>query len=578
MTLSFRNIIFLIVSIILLILFFSCRYIQARYAKATSIVIDSILQPTVFYPKTFDEQGRLYYYVKVFGVLKYFLSEKPDQDVNVLFLNYYQTIKNSLDKSNFNLNIQSLILTIHPDIRSMLQENAFTIDWANDTVYFDNITAEYISVIEYCFRQNKKKSFYVKQDNLGLVDIVNYEEIPHLNDSFPDESLRIWGLAEYWNYINYFWIHKKLMDNNWDSVLYVNIPNFVHSQDSKAYSLAIFKFIAYTDDTHVYFQRTKDTNIAGNYVSNVRLTKTGNLFIVKKFRTSRTLISSDTLLHVGDIIYSINGIDLQTYYDSLQYYFSASNPCAKVRKVCPYMIASFYDINKLVICRNGIMDTLEVLFCHHNDYDSYEYDGYDSVKNDETVQNIKDIGYLHIHKLFFNNMQKNLQILQQYEHIILDMRGYPNERVFLELTQNILPFGTSFFSSTYADIVDIGTIRITKGYNIGLWNKLKDKNIVILVDENTQSQAEFLVMALQQKPNVKVIGTPTAGADGNVIFLNFPGNIQTTLTGIGILYPDGSQTQRCGIKIDYPVNPTIEDYINTQDPILEYAIQYLDKK
>jgi C-terminal processing protease CtpA/Prc len=197
------------------------------------------------------------------------------------------------------------------------------------------------------------------------------------------------------------------------------------------------------------------------------------------------------------------------------------------------------------------------------------------VKKNETIQNINGIGYLHVIKLFSTNMKKNLQALQQYESIIIDMRGYPNSHVFLALANNIFPLGTSFFSETYPDIVDIGKILLVKGYRLGHWNKLKNKNIVILVDENTQSQAEFLVMALQQKPNVKVIGTPTAGADGNAIFLSFPGNIRTSLTGIGIVYPDGGQTQRCGIKIDYPVNPTIKDYQTTQDPILDYATKYL---
>ncbi|MDR0604495.1 MAG: hypothetical protein LBG80_09365, partial [Bacteroidales bacterium] len=369
----FRNITFSIVAILLLIPFFGCYNAQTRYARATSVIIDSILQPTVFYPKTFDEQGRLYYYVKVFGVLKFFLSEKPAQDVNTLFWDYYQAIKTSSSKEHFNQNIQNLISSVHPDIRSMLQKDISTVDWANDTVYFDNTTAQYIATIEYCFRQDEKKSFYVKQNQLGIVEIIPPKASSFINDTFPKEALRLWTMADYWNYINYFWVHKKLMDHNWDSVLYVNVPNFVNAQNRREYILAVYRFIAYTDDTHVYF-RNSDTTIAGHYIPNVRLTKIDNQFIVKKLRTNRTLIPSDTMLHVGDVIHTVNGIELSTYYDSLKHYFSASNHGTKVKKVAGYLLASFSPTNEVIISRNEIKDTLKLLFCHYKDYDYYEYD------------------------------------------------------------------------------------------------------------------------------------------------------------------------------------------------------------
>jgi hypothetical protein len=561
-----------VIIIVLLEQLFACQ--NNKYPFEENSVVDTIIHPTVFYPEQFTEEGRLYYYAKVFGILKYFLSKKAPQDVNVLFLSHYHDIKKSADKKSFNRTIQNIISAIHPELEWEKQKNTSSVDWVNDTTYFDNKTAQYIAAVESLFRERKRKSCSVMQNCLGIVEIIPAKDISHVDDVFPEEALRLWSMADYWNYINYFWVYKNLMDNNWDSVLYVNIPNFVNAQNRREYLFSIFKFIAYTNDTHVSFRRTEDTSIAGNYVPNVRLTKIDSLFVVKRYRTNRTLISADTILHIGDIIHSVNGIDLCTYYDSLQYYFAVSNSQAKVRKVAPYMLASFIDTNEVVISRNGIRDTLKMLFCHYNDYNNYEYDGYDSMKNDETVQNINGIGYLHVFKLFSTNMQKNIQALQQYENIIIDMRGYPNSQVFFALTNKILPFGTSFFNSTHSDIVDIGKIRLTKGYTIGFRNKFKNKNIVILVDETTQSHAEFLVMALQQNHNVKVIGMPTAGADGNVLYFTFAGNIQTTLTGIGIVYPDGRQTQRCGIKIDYLVNPTIEDYINTQDPILDYAIQY----
>jgi C-terminal processing protease CtpA/Prc len=47
--------------------------------------------------------------------------------------------------------------------------------------------------------------------------------------------------------------------------------------------------------------------------------------------------------------------------------------------------------------------------------------------------------------------------------------------------------------------------------------------VVILVDEVTQSQAEYTTMAFRVAPDAVVVGSTTAGADGNVSRIPLPG-------------------------------------------------------
>ena len=51
-------------------------------------------------------------------------------------------------------------------------------------------------------------------------------------------------------------------------------------------------------------------------------------------------------------------------------------------------------------------------------------------------------------------------------------------------------------------------------------------------------------MAFQTIPGAIVIGSQTAGADGNVSKFYLPGGIHTCFSGVGIYYPDGTETQR----------------------------------
>ena len=92
------------------------------------------------------------------------------------------------------------------------------------------------------------------------------------------------------------------------------------------------------------------------------------------------------------------------------------------------------------------------------------------------------------------------------------------------------------------------------------------------------SQAEYTTMAFQTAPNVCVIGSTTAGADGNVSTIILPGNLQTYISGIGVYYPDGTETQRVGIVPDIEVKPTIEGIRNGIDEPLQKAIEIINSE
>jgi C-terminal processing protease CtpA/Prc len=85
-------------------------------------------------------------------------------------------------------------------------------------------------------------------------------------------------------------------------------------------------------------------------------------------------------------------------------------------------------------------------------------------------------------------------------------------------------------------------------------------------------------MALRTAPRSTVIGSTTAGADGNVSQFTLPGGINTMISGIGIYYPDGKETQRIGIVPNIEVKPTIRGIKENKDELLEKAISIINEK
>jgi C-terminal processing protease CtpA/Prc len=98
---------------------------------------------------------------------------------------------------------------------------------------------------------------------------------------------------------------------------------------------------------------------------------------------------------------------------------------------------------------------------------------------------------------------------------------------------------------------------------------------VILVDEVSQSQAEYTTMAFRSAPGAIVIGSTTAGADGNTSPIPLPGGFTTMISGIGVFYPDKKPTQRVGILPDVVVTPTIAGIRAGRDEVLEEAVRQI---
>jgi C-terminal processing protease CtpA/Prc len=99
--------------------------------------------------------------------------------------------------------------------------------------------------------------------------------------------------------------------------------------------------------------------------------------------------------------------------------------------------------------------------------------------------------------------------------------------------------------------------------------------VVILVDETSMSQAEYTAMAFRSARAAMVVGSTTAGADGNTSPFTLPGGLRAMISGIGVFYPDKTATQQIGIVPDVKVRPTIAGIRSGRDEVLEEALRQI---
>ena len=99
---------------------------------------------------------------------------------------------------------------------------------------------------------------------------------------------------------------------------------------------------------------------------------------------------------------------------------------------------------------------------------------------------------------------------------------------------------------------------------------------VMLIDEQAISQSEHSGLFYEMANGTKFVGSPTAGANGDVTNFYIPGGILVRFSGHDVRHADGRQLQRVGLVPDVPVKPTIAGIRAGRDEVLERALKYLN--
>lgn len=191
-----------------------------------------------------------------------------------------------------------------------------------------------------------------------------------------------------------------------------------------------------------------------------------------------------------------------------------------------------------------------------------------------------NIGYVNLSLLLKPMVDSMFADLSDTKAIIFDNRGYPlgtardivshlTDKTFCEavFTTNLVmsPDNYDNINDNYSQITVLQNKSIYKG------------EIIVLVNEQTQSQAEFLCMVLQgASKRVKIIGSQTSGAIGTVSGIILPGGISTYFTCQRVCDDEGKNIQGKGIVPDIIITPTIKGIISGVDEVLQKAIEYVN--
>lgn len=450
------------------------------------------------------------------------------------------------------------------------KENTFVknydFDWINDKNLFNSKLIKKLNYIKN-YRQHRENHYAEVAPNVGNIIFKNEKTY---NDSvFPSIELRLLTLARYWNMINYFFPYKYQTDQNWNDVLTEMIPKFQNSKDTIAYHLTIAELIAKVNDSHANLSTPYTAKYFGLKTVPFYTKIIDNKAVVTHFYNDSLCKIND--IRIGDVFYLINGDSIKTIIQKQKKYIGASNEPVVLRKLTKLLFNSNNDTILTFFERDGILKEKKISSHYFKDFK------YKSEQQTEIIpwKMLNDsVAYVNMGLLM--NGKTIEKKLKHCKAIVFDCRNYPNQ-TFCTIAQFLNPTMVSFTDNMAVDLLNPSLFYKGKPHFCSYDNPDYYKGlVVVLMDENTQSQAEYTIMSFQTAPKAVLIGSQTAGADGNVSTITFPGNYKCYMTGIGVFYPNGKETQRIGLVPDIEVKPTIQGIKDGRDEVLERAMQEIE--
>jgi C-terminal processing protease CtpA/Prc len=191
-----------------------------------------------------------------------------------------------------------------------------------------------------------------------------------------------------------------------------------------------------------------------------------------------------------------------------------------------------------------------------------------------------NIGYMDLTRLQVAEVAASFEKVKDTQALVFDMRGYPRgtawsiaPRINTRNARVGAQFRRSQVSAFSAEEGDSGFYFAQPLPSLPPGAPKYTGPTVMLIDDRAISQSEHSGLFYEAASGTRFVGTPTAGANGDVTTFTLPGGLFVSFTGHDVRHADGGQLQRKGLTPHVEVVPTRAGLHAGKDEVLDRALQ-----
>ena len=443
-----------------------------------------------------------------------------------------------------------------------------------DVQWIENKTllgTELSAALSFIYRNRSEgRQFYIELHE-GVGNPAFKHELLYKQLKFPDPGFQLLALYRFWNIVEYWSPYRDILGEDWDKVLVEFIPRIALAKDRDEYQREMMALIARMHDGHAnLWSSLKVRPPTGDCELPVTVRFVENQAVVSGLDAGAA--GKDSGLARGDVITELDGVPVSKLVERWTPYYASSNDAARLRDMAMSMTRGNCGDASLRIHRGSEDLALKPKRVSDNNADAFPTH---DLPGEAFRMLSRDVAYLKLSAVKAADTGHYVEASAGAKGLIIDIRNYPSEFVVFALGSLLVGSDTPFARFTNGDLATPGAFHWTGPMAITPAKPHFAGKVVVLVDEISQSQAEYTSMAFRAVPGAVVVGSTTAGADGNVSPFALPGGLNTMISGIGVFYPDKKPTQRVGIVPDVIVRPTIAGIRAGRDEVLEEALRQI---
>lgn len=448
-----------------------------------------------------------------------------------------------------------------------------TIDlsWTADTVRLGSELSRLLQDLRYAERDENRYAQAAQMTDFGWQPM-HHNEAYHNNIIKFESGYCLLALFRLWNIVEYYAPNLLKTNRPWDEVLTEYIPRMGVDRGLRTFQQDYMQLICEMTDGHAFFL-VSDYYFGNRSLPTWTQLLDGHLIVTNPGKTLGLL--------PGDEILRVDGQPIGERLAQIRRYIPASNEAGHLQAALATALQSKKEHYTLHYLRDQKVDSLQVET--QSDPFLWHIDSTRAARGSYRLLN-DSVGYIYPGTLSEEQYEDAFQTLRQTKSLIFDLRTYQPETLSF-ITDYLLekPVPFAMWSDPSLALPGVYLLQEPEVWGCGMTfedttsrenpDAYKGK-IIVLVDEITQSASETHTMLLQARPGTTVVGSQTAGANGNLVFIPLPGGLVTSYSSVGAFYPDGYDMQCKGVKIDIEVRPTAEGIKAGRDEVLEKALDY----
>ena len=541
----------------IVLLFIGCNKTEKKeyFVQPIEVVCD--------YP--FNDMTKWAITCRVWGLLKYYHPNVTagNMDWDKVLLDRMEHINNAKTAERVNIELMNMIKSAgkYKGIVDKKWNDSLNINvnlcWLDKSFINDSIRMELkkiasLKVMQPSYYVGKRYIGDFRSDGLEIKNEKDYERI----NIIMYYNYRLLALFRYWNVIYYFFPYKYLMDISWDKTLEDFIPKFIEADNINKYNEIVLNMSTRLNDGHSFLNISPVSN------TNPKITVSIDTLTLVRIPPQQSLLKR------GDIILSINEKRIKILRDSLESIIASSNQNYLNSRINSLIDKTIIEGCTMTVLRN--QQELEI------------------IENKKSLLYPKDnipfyfisteVGYVNLDLVDESEVIEMFNLFKDTKGIIFDLRCYPKQwGISCHLSSSHRYY---YGQANISDLSHCGSFYIKKCEMFFSKDKFEDckkynGKFIVLINSESMSAAETMAIDFRIHGAI-LIGTPSAGANGNIAYIKIPGDIVASFSSLGFYYPNGELTQRKGIIPDIIVYPTMESIIEGKDEILEEAIRYIN--